>query len=162
MSDAFSLGAEAGELEQAACLRLTAKDLAEGWTVKPGSGSLVLPSGSLRSFQDLGRQSEDERSVCWRVRLAPPDSSDADPVGVMLWSMAAVLRREVSVSRVESETFDLAWGSNRVFGYPAGTWKLRYARYGGPEIEYTSADRSSPLFRVDADSRSVKVSAFPF
>jgi len=161
-SDAFSLGAEAGELEQAACLTLTPTDLAEGWRLKPGSGSLDFPAGTPPSFQDLGRLSGDERSVCWRVRLGTPGTGDPNPASTMLWGISAVLRREVGETRIESETFDLAWGSNRVFNYPAGTWKLRYAKYGGQEIEFTGTDRSSPLFRVDADLRSVKVSAFPF
>ncbi len=161
-SNTFSLGAGAGELEQAACLTLTSKEIAEGWKVKPGSGSLAFPSGTTPSFQDLGRQSEDERSVCWRVRLVTSGSVDAQTTGATLWSISALLRREVREWRTELETVDLAWGGSRVFNYPAGTWTLRYAKYGGKEVEFTGADRSSPLFRVDADARSVRISAYPF
>ena len=38
---------------------------------------------------------------------------------------AAVLRREVSESRTESETFDLHWGSSREFIAPAGLHELQ-------------------------------------
>ena len=166
-SNAFSLGAEPGETEQTACLTLEPKDLAAGWSVKAGSGSVQLPAQTGSGWQDLGMQTEDDRSVCWRVRLGianADQAASADPLPgrPMLWRISAVLRRDVSESRSTSETFDLAWGGNRLFNYPAGSWKLRYAKYGGTEVEFTATDRSSPLFRVDADARSVKVSAYPF
>ncbi len=166
-SDAFSLGADAGELEQTACLSLTPGDLADGWRLKPGSAAPVFPAQAGAGVQDLGRQSEDDRSVCWRVRLDAVPAGQAEPVGpdrgsAALWSISAVLRRDVVEAKTTTESFDLAWGSNRVFAFPQGTWTLRYAKYGGDEIVFTGPDRSNPLFRVDADARSVRVSAYPF
>ena len=166
-SDAFSFGADAGELEQTACLALSPRDLADGWRVKPGTGTPVFPAQTVAFVQDLGRQSEDDRSVCWRVRLDIAPGGQADPLDperarAALWSISAVLRRELVETKTTSEAFDIAWGSNRVFAFPPGTWTLRYAKYGGDEMVFTGPDRSNPLFRVDADARSVRVSAYPF
>lgn len=166
-SDAFSLGADAGELEQTACLALSPKEIADGWRLKPGSGAPVLPAKSGSAVQDLGRQSEDERSVCWRARIGAVPAAQADSPApdwdrAVLWGISAVLSREVVETRATSQAFDLSWGGNRVFGFPPGTWTLRYAKYGGEEMVFTGNDRSNPLFRVEADARSVKVSAYPF
>lgn len=158
-SDAFSLSPELGESEQAACLSLTPKEVAEGWRLKPGSASLVpvAPAASAEAWKDLGRQSENERSVCWRIRLAPAVLAQS-----FAWKISATVGREFVDARTQSETFDLAWGGSRSFRYAPGTWKVRYAKYDGTETEFTSTDRTSPLFRVEADTRSVRVSAYPF
>lgn len=158
-SDAFSLSPGLGETEQTACLSLGVKEIAEGWRVKPGSGALipVTPAASAGDWQDLGRQSENERSVCWKVSL-PPSAANRP----YAWKVSALIRRETLEARMASETFDLAWGGNRSFPYPPGTWKVRYEKYDGTQTEASSADRVSPLFRVETDTRNVKVSAFPF
>ncbi len=169
-SDAFLRDEILGEEEQTGCLSLTPKELADGWRVKAGSGAFVsmAPDRELeRPWQDLGLDSENGRSICWRVRhglasagrVAPADSN---PGRIALWKISATLLREVSESRIESETFDLPWGGSRVFNYPAGSWKLRYAKYGGAVTEFSGTDLSSPLFRVDSDARSVKIRAYPF
>jgi hypothetical protein len=159
ISDAFSLSPEFGESEQVACLSLTPKEIAEGWRLKSGSGSLVAvaPAASADAWKDLGRQSEDERSVCWRIRLAPAALAQS-----FAWKISATVSRESVDARTQSETFDLAWGGSRSFRYPPGSWKVRYGKYDGTETEFTSTDRTSPLFRVEADARSVRVSAYPF
>jgi hypothetical protein len=105
----------------------------------------------------LGRQSENDSSVCWRIRLAPAGLAQS-----FAWKISATINREAIDARTESETFDLAWGGSRSFRYPTGSWKVRYAKYDGTEAEFTSTDRTSPLFRVEADTRSVRVSAYPF
>ena len=153
-SDALTLSAEAGESEQAACLTLTPADIAAGWKFKAGSVAPVFAAQSGGALKDHGKISEDERSACWRVELNSAER--------LVWRLTAVLRRDVRETRTESEAFDLAWGGSRVFNFPAGSWKVRYAKYGGAEVVFGATDLTSPLFRVEGNARSVKVSAYPF
>ncbi len=153
-SEALTLNADAGESEQTACLTLKPAELAAGWKLKAGSVAPVFAAQSGGALKDHGKKSEDERSVCWRVELNAAER--------LVWRLTAVLRRDLRESRTESESLDLAWGGSRVFNFPAGSWKVRYAKFEGAEVVFGETDLSSPLFRVEGNARSVKVIAYPF
>ncbi len=169
-SETYSLSAERGETEQTGCLTLSAQELADGWTIKPGSGKVVLGGNDSPAASDSPALDEatphDANSICWRVRLATENGDagalDKGPIRSAVWKISATLRRAITETRTESEDFDLAWGTRRAFAYPPHTWTIRYSGLGGGERVLTHSDGSNPLIRVEADSRGVRVSAYPF
>jgi hypothetical protein len=171
VSDDFLLDTNPGGMAESRCLALSPQELADGWRVKAGSGTLVsrarTEGESGIDWQDLGLQSENELSVCWRVRASHRADNYAAVSGAvssaeMAWSISAVIWRAVNESRVDSEEMDLAWGQRRAFAYAAGTWKLRYSKFDGSPAEVAAADVSNPLVRVNSDGTSVTISTYPF
>lgn len=162
-TDTFSVDAGAGDVEQTACLTVSPKDRSEGWALKPGSAMLMQVSGprSGSGWESSLRKSQDADSVCWHMRLRDEGGAPAAEVG-SAWKITAVLARETRQPRVETESFDVAWGSSRSFGFVLGSWSLRYAKFGGAPKVLDGAGRASPFIKVESDSRGVKVSAFPF
>ncbi len=168
-SETYSLSAERGETEQTGCLTLSAQELADGWTIKPGSGKVVLGGTDSPAASDSPSLDEAAphggNSICWRVRLATENGDagalDKAPSRSAVWKISATLSREVTETRTESEDFDLAWGTRRAFGYMPQTWTIRYSGFGGERV-FTHSDGSNPLIRVESDARGVRVSAYPF
>ena len=162
-SEDFPVDSNSAGMEETRCLNLSPQEVSDGWKITAGSGTLV----STARMEDLGLQSENDRSICWRVRAIhnPADGTaahGANEGGKAAWRISATLWRDVNDARVASETFDLAWGSRRFFAYPAGSWKLRYAKFGGSPTEVETTDVAQPLVRVNSDGRGVTIGTYPF
>jgi hypothetical protein len=171
LSDDFLPDSNPGGMEESRCLTLSPQELSDGWRVKAGSGAFVskvrIEGESNIDRQDLGLQSENDRSICWRVRAIHgadgyTAAQNANSSGEMAWSISAMIWRDVNDSAVASEEIDLAWGSRHAFAYAAGTWKLRYSKFGGSPTEVQTADVSNPLVRINSDGHSVTISTYPF
>jgi hypothetical protein len=162
-SEDFAQDPVLGDFATTRCLELAPEEVRQGWRLKPGSGTFSAKAAAAFSWRDLGLQSQNDGSICWR---AQPVHSERGPTGdtadEATWAISAVAMRDVGETRTESESFDLAWGARRVFKYPEGSWKLRYAKTIGSPAEFDRTDLTSPLVRVESDARGVTISAYPF
>ena len=135
---------------QARCLRLSSQELADGWKIIPATGRVETAGPADAQFQ-----SEDERSICATARaVEPADGGD--------WRVTARIGRNVTESRMTSESFDLKWGDNRTFAPPPGKWRLRYSLFNRGLAEVDGPDASGQFLRVASDARGIAIRTYPF
>ncbi len=168
-SEEFAVDANEAEPDESRCLTLSAQELSDGWRIGAGTSTAARITGGegekKADWLGLALHTQNDNSVCWRARTLRGATvsamEGAEQAAKVVWRITAKIWRDVNEPGIASESFDLSWGGKHVFPYAAGTWKLRYSKFGGSVTEVESADLSSPLIKVSSDGRGVAISVYP-